>query len=64
VDAGFRPYAMKLIWPVLKRRDVTYTNISPAPSTLNANKALGFRLFAGGQFALSGATMLPRRPAF
>jgi hypothetical protein len=42
---------MKLIWPVLKRRDVTYTNISPAPSTLNANKALGFRLFAGGQFA-------------
>ncbi|MDX8432989.1 hypothetical protein RFN25_06025 [Mesorhizobium abyssinicae] len=51
VDKAFRPYAMKLIWPVLRRRDVTYTNISPAPSTLNANKALGFRLFAGGQFA-------------
>ncbi len=62
VDAAFRPYAMKLIWPVLRRRDVTYTNISPAPSTLNANKALGFRLFASGQFAFLPA-LSPAQPS-
>lgn len=31
VDAAFRPYAMKLIWPVLKRRDVTYTTFRRHP---------------------------------
>lgn len=51
VDAEFRPYAARLIATVLKRRDVTYTNISPAPATLKANWALGFRLFSSGQFA-------------
>src|SRR5882757_1033388 len=51
VDEGFRPQAMKLIWPILRRRDVTFTNISPAPATLKADKAMGFQLFSAGQFA-------------
>lgn len=51
VDAEFRPYGAMLVATVLKRRDVTYTNISPAPATLKANRALGFRLFSNGQFA-------------
>lgn len=51
VDAEFRPYGAKLVTAVLKRRDVTYTNISPAPATLKANWALGFRPFSTGQFA-------------
>ncbi|UVC18876.1 hypothetical protein IHQ72_06650 [Mesorhizobium onobrychidis] len=51
VDAEFRPYAIKLIAAVLKQRDVTYTNVSPAPATLKHNLALGFRLFSSGQFA-------------
>lgn len=51
VDAEFRPYAIKLITAVLKQKDVTYTNVSPAPATLKHNLALGFRLFSSGQFA-------------
>ncbi|RWM22699.1 MAG: hypothetical protein E5X53_08300 [Mesorhizobium sp.] len=51
VDAEFRPYGAKLVTTILKRRDVTYTNISPAPATLKANWALGFRPFSTGQFA-------------
>ncbi|TIX58510.1 MAG: hypothetical protein E5V28_10670 [Mesorhizobium sp.] len=51
VDAEFRPYGAKLVTTLLKRRDVTYTNISPAPATLKANWALGFRPFSTGQFA-------------
>jgi hypothetical protein len=51
VDAEFRPYAMKLIMAVLRQRNVTFVNISPAPTTLNANKAMGFRPFSNGQVA-------------
>lgn len=51
VDAEFRPYGAKLVTTILKRRDVTYTNISPAPATLKANWALGFRPFTTGLFA-------------
>ncbi|RWD45489.1 MAG: hypothetical protein EOS35_13640 [Mesorhizobium sp.] len=51
VDEEFRPYAIKLITTILKERDVTYTNVSPAPATLKHNLALGFRLFSSGQFA-------------
>ena len=51
VDAEFRPYATKMIAMVLKRKDVTYVNISPAPATVKLNKAFGFKLFSHGQFA-------------
>jgi hypothetical protein len=51
VDAEFRSYALKLIWTILKQRDVTYTNISPSPATIRHNLALGFHLFSSGQFA-------------
>ena len=50
VDEKFRPYATKLIMAVLRQRDVTFVNVSPAPATLKINKALGFRLFSEGQF--------------
>ncbi|PDQ19472.1 hypothetical protein CN311_19340 [Mesorhizobium sanjuanii] len=61
VDAEFRSYGAMLVATVLKRRDVTYTNISPAPATLKANRALGFRLFSSGQFAfLPALNSVPR----
>ncbi|UCI07129.1 hypothetical protein [Mesorhizobium sp. B1-1-8] len=63
VDAEFRPYAMKLIWAVIRQRGVTFTNISPAPATLNANKAVGFRLFSNGQVAFLPA-MNTARPSW
>jgi len=61
VDAEFRPYAMKLIMPVLRQKNVTFVNISPAPTTLNANKAMGFRPFSNGQVAFLPA-IHPTRP--
>lgn len=51
VDTEFRPYATKMIVMVLKRKDVTYVNISPAPATVKLNKAFGFHLFSHGQLA-------------
>jgi hypothetical protein len=61
VDAESRPYGAKLVTTILKQRDVTYTNISPAPATLKANWALGFRPFSTGQFAfLPALNSVPR----
>jgi hypothetical protein len=51
VDDAYRPYAARLVATALKNRNVTYTNISPAPATRSANEALGFRRFSNGQFA-------------
>ncbi|MER8527206.1 hypothetical protein [Mesorhizobium sp. M1272] len=61
VDAEFRPYGAMLVVAVLKRKDVTYTNISPAQATLKANRALGFRLFSSGQFTFLPALSLTQR---
>jgi len=55
VDNEFRPYATKMILKVLKRRDITYVNISPAPATIRFNEAFGFRLFSHGQVAFAPA---------
>jgi len=51
VDAEYRPFAAKLGAIVVRPKDVTFINISPAPGTLKINKAFGFRLFSDGQFA-------------
>ncbi len=61
VDTGFRPYAAKLVAALLRQNGVTFTNISPAPATLKANEAIGFRLFSNGQFAFFPAFNPVRR---
>jgi hypothetical protein len=61
VDAGYRPFAAKLGAMVVRPKDVTFINISPAPGTLKLNKAFGFRLFSDGQFAFLPALSRPRR---
>ncbi len=50
VAPAFRPYASLLISIALKRRDVTYINISPAPPTWPIVEAQGFKRYAAGQF--------------
>lgn len=49
VDEAFRPYAGKLIMTAMRRRDVTYLSITPAPTTLKVTEALRFKRFADGQ---------------
>lgn len=51
VDEAFRAYAGKLIMTAMRRRDVTYLSITPAPVTLKVTEALRFKRFAEGQHA-------------
>ncbi|WP_313665967.1 hypothetical protein [Shinella sp.] len=51
VDEDFRSYAGKLIMTAMRRRDVTFLSITPAPVTLKVTEALRFRRFADGQQA-------------
>lgn len=51
VDEAFRAYAGKLIMTAMRRRDVTYLSITPAPVTLKVTEALRFKRFADGQHA-------------
>ena len=51
VDEDFRAYAGKLIMTAMRRRDVTYLSITPAPVTLKVTEALRFKRFADGQQA-------------
>ena len=48
-EPAYRMHAPLLIAAALKRRDVTYTNISPAPHTWRTVEAQGFRAYASGQ---------------
>ncbi len=45
----YRMHAPLLIAAALKRRDVTYTNVSPAPHTWSTVEAQGFQAYASGQ---------------
>lgn len=64
VDPAFRMQAPLLIASLLKRRDVTFTNISPAPHTWATIEAQGFRPYAEGQTLVAPAlTGLGRRGA-
>ena len=49
VDPAYRPQAPLLIASALKRREVTFTNISPAPHTWPTIEAQGFRPYAENQ---------------
>jgi hypothetical protein len=51
VDEDFRAYAGKLVMTALRRREVTYLSITPAPVTLKVTEALRFQRFAEGQHA-------------
>nr|WP_297297046.1 acyl-CoA acyltransferase [uncultured Methylovirgula sp.] len=50
VEPAFRSCASLLISQALKPRDVTYINLTPAPSTWPIVEAQGFRRFSEGQF--------------
>lgn len=50
VEPNFRSYASLLISFALKHRDVTYTNISPAPHTWAILQAQGFTRYCNGQY--------------
>ena len=55
VDPAFRVQASMLIASVLKRRDVTFVNLSAAPHTWATIEAQGFRAYADGQFVVAPA---------
>jgi hypothetical protein len=50
VEPAMRSYASMLVSFALKRPEVTYINISPAPPTWPVVEAQGFRRFSQGQF--------------
>lgn len=50
VEPSMRSYASMLVSFALKRPEVTYINISPAPPTWPVVEAQGFRRFSEGQF--------------
>ena len=49
VDPAYRAQASLLVASVLKRTEVTFTNISPAPHTWATIEAQGFRPYCSGQ---------------
>ncbi|AOF90541.1 hypothetical protein [Sinorhizobium sp. RAC02] len=51
VDEDFRSYALKLVMTAMRRKEVTYLSITPAPVTLKVTEALRFKRFADGQLA-------------
>lgn len=51
VDEAFRPFAGKLALAALRRREVTFLSITPAPVTVKVTEALRFQRFADGQHA-------------
>lgn len=51
VDEDFRSYAGKLVMTALRRREITFLSITPAPVTLKVTEALRFQRFADGQHA-------------
>jgi len=49
VDPPFRPYAPLLVTTALRLKEVTYTNISPAPHTWPILEAQGYRRYSRGE---------------
>ena len=72
VEPAYRSYASPLISLAVRRREVTYINVSPAPPTWPIVEAQGFKRFSNGQFfalpALSfkgtGLRVVPFSPSF
>lgn len=52
VDPPFRLHAPLLVAAALKRRDVTFTNISPAPHTWSTIETQGFESYASGRYVV------------
>ena len=61
VDKDYRGYAMALHATAVKRKDVTYLNISPAAHTKPGVEALGFKRFCDGQIVFA-PILSARRP--
>jgi hypothetical protein len=61
VDPEFRAFATLLISCTLKRKDVTYFNVTPAPHTLAILKAQGFQQFSSGRVVALPALSWPTR---
>jgi hypothetical protein len=59
VDPEFRAFATLLISCTLRRKDVTYFNVTPAPHTLPILKAQGFEIFSKGRVVALPALSLP-----
>jgi hypothetical protein len=60
VDPDYRAFATLLISCTLKRKDVTYFNVTPAPHTLAILKAQGFEPFSKGRVTALPALTWPR----
>ena len=61
-EPRFRMHAPLLIAAALKRRDVTYINVSPAPHTWATVEAQGFRAYASGQAVVCPMLAAAREP--
>lgn len=60
VEPEFRPFATLLISRTLRRKDVTYFNVTPAPHTLAILKAQGFEQFSKGRVVALPALSRPK----
>ncbi len=63
VDTEYRACAIMLHMAAVKRKEVTYLNISPALRTRPAIEALGFRRFSNGQIISAPILSTPQRNA-
>lgn len=63
VEPAFRMHAPLLVASALRRRDVTYTNVTPAPHTWATIEAQGFIAYATGQVLVAPALSRIREPA-
>jgi hypothetical protein len=63
VDKEFRGYAPVLHAVAVKRKEVTYLNVSPAAHTRRGIEALGFKRFCDGQIAFAPILSAARRDA-
>jgi hypothetical protein len=50
VSPGYRSYAHLFISRILKNKELTFVNVSPAPHTLPVIQAQGFSRYSNGQF--------------
>src|ERR1700722_6790784 len=61
VDKKYRGYALVLHATAVKRKDVTYVNVSPAPHTRRAIEAGRFKRFCDGQIVFAPLLSAARR---
>jgi hypothetical protein len=61
VDPEYRSHSLTLHLKAVKRPEVTYVNISPAPHTHKTIEALGFRRFSQGRMIAAPILSAPQR---